>query len=559
MVCLASKPKPKPNALFAIACCIGLVISMARPLVVSATEAAPTVVYIPLDSRPVSLQLPQMLANIAGIQLLTPPPRMLGSYLQAGDTDALGAWLTQQSPIARNFVVSTDMLAYGSLVASRLPGIHAGTAIRRLAPLAALRRRAPYADIAAFGTIMRLAPTGLPTVGDAASYFSAGRASVDVTAYANLPSPPRSDADRDVAALLRRELGPTLTAYLQARRRNLRVDRYLLDIAARGKLDRLVLGQDDAGPVGLHLADIAALRAHLRALHLDADQASIEPGADELGMALLARSLSHAIHWTPRISVTYSRPGAQQVHDRIEYQPIDPTIGKVIRLCGGVRVGNDQQPDINLYVYVAQTKPEERDAFLASLQLTTKLHRSVAVADLSFINGALAQQSELIEALIQRGMAAQLDGYGSWNTDANSVGTALAAAVFTEVGRRTGRLNANAHATFLLDRYADDYAYRLLVRTRLNDVLQNEHIAQTYLLPGSAMRMESDARALLWQQLISLRDRVFPQYALCRATITLPWQRTFETKLMIELQPKSPAVETQSNGGTSCRFGIPAP
>ncbi len=328
-----------------------------------------------------------------------------------------------------------------------------------------------------------------------------------------------------------------LDEYLRARRRNLRVDEYLLELTKRKKIDRLVLGQDDAGPVGLHLADLASLRNRAATLKLDDEHASIEAGTDELGMAMLARSIAQQLHWTPRISVTYSRPGANSVHDSIEFEPIDPTIDKLIRLCGGTRVAIDAQPDVHLFVYVAQTGKESRDAFVSSMYVLTQAHKHVTVADVSFIRGSMAEQAELAETLIERRLAAKLDGFASWNTNANTVGTALAAAIFTQAGERMHTFDETAHNEFLLNRFADDYAYRLHVRSRLTGVLHDEGLEQTYLLPGSSERMESGARSLMYRYIIRLKDRMYPERRLCRATITLPWQRTFETELVIKLEP----------------------
>ena len=525
---------------------------MSRSLAV-AQEAAHRLLYIPLDDRPVSLQLPQMLAKIAGAELLMPPAPLLGSYLMPGRPAELGAWLVQHTSAAPSFVLSSDMLGYGGLIASRVPGAKAGRVIHHFASLYTLRKKHRAAQIYTFGTVMRLAPTGVPKIGAAADFFAAGTTSVDIAAFANLPSPSQTEADRAVAATLRKQLGGDLDAYLTARRRNLRVDSALIDATADGRIDHLVLGQDDAGPVGVHLADIAALHRRIVERRLSDDQAAIESGTDELGMVLLARALIDQIHWRPRISVTYSRPGAQTVADHLEYEPIDATIGKLIRLSGGETVAMNDHPDINLFVYVAQTKREERDAFLASMHVLLTAGRPVTVADLSFIDGTLSQQSELVEAMLKLRLAAAIDGFASWNTDANSVGTALSAAIFTEVGKREKRYDPVAHAAFLLDRYADDYAYRLHVRGKLTSLLQSEGLVPTYFLPGTALRMESDARFLLWQEVVALRDAAFPDYALCRATITLPWHRTFETELQLSLQHKSQAVENDKDESSNCR------
>ena len=44
---------------------------------------------MPLDDRPVTLQLPKMVGAIAGVRVATPPRALLGRYLDYGDPDAL--------------------------------------------------------------------------------------------------------------------------------------------------------------------------------------------------------------------------------------------------------------------------------------------------------------------------------------------------------------------------------------------------------------------------------------------------------------------------------------
>ncbi|HXO17400.1 MAG TPA: DUF4127 family protein, partial [Candidatus Dormibacteraeota bacterium] len=81
---------------------------------------AATIAFVPMDDRPVTSQLPVLLGRIAGVTVEVPPPALLGKFLDPGRSDALVAWLnrkTSRRPSA--FVVSTDMLAYGGLIASR--------------------------------------------------------------------------------------------------------------------------------------------------------------------------------------------------------------------------------------------------------------------------------------------------------------------------------------------------------------------------------------------------------------------------------------------------------
>ena len=55
----------------AVLCALALVIALPRAL--SAAQAPAPVAFVPLDDRPVTLQLPILLGDIAGRRVLTPP------------------------------------------------------------------------------------------------------------------------------------------------------------------------------------------------------------------------------------------------------------------------------------------------------------------------------------------------------------------------------------------------------------------------------------------------------------------------------------------------------
>ena len=202
-------------------------------------QARPVLALVPLDDRPVTYQLPVMLGAIAGIDVRTPPAHALGRYLTFGDPDAVARWLrSDDTQPAFAFVLSADMLAYGGLIAARTPQTPAFLAISRLRDAAALRALRPQARFYAFGTVMRLAPTGVPKLGAAAGFFAAGDDVELLTRYANLPDPPQRADDIATAQRLRTRLGPVLDAYLAVRRRNLGVDASALLFAAGGGFDR---------------------------------------------------------------------------------------------------------------------------------------------------------------------------------------------------------------------------------------------------------------------------------------------------------------------------------
>jgi hypothetical protein len=494
----------------------------------------------------VTLQLPKMLGAIAGVRVETPPRALLGHYLDPGDPPGLERWLRDESPRdASEFIVSTDMIDFGGLIASRAPGAPEYVAETRLRDLAAFRAQRPQASFSLFGTVMRLAPTGVPAIGGATDFFAAGEPVDWLTQYANLPDPPQTAEQQAQAAKLAGELGNDLSAYLATRARDREVDLFALQLTAQGAFDRIVIGQDDAGSVGLHLRDLAALRS-FAGRWLPPERASIESGADEIGMILTGAALAREAHVVPRIRVRYSRAGATTEHDPLEATSIDTTVGDIIRACGAIRVPDgDAHADIDLFVRLKDTNAADEAAFLDAISAETVTGATLprpAVADLTFLAGDdLPQQRALVEAMIARGIAGKIDSFASWNTTANTIGTAVPAAIAALAGRATHHFDPVMHAQFMLDRYADDYAFHDFVRPALNDALSKRGIDDhTYLLPDAASYAGSENRAALWPHALALLSSIYPLYRDMGLTITLPWDRTFETELDVRLSPLSP-------------------
>jgi Protein of unknown function (DUF4127) len=492
-----------------------------------------TIAFVPIDDRPVTAQLPVMLGRIAGVSVEAPPRDLQGIFLKPGSSDAIVAWLNHEAAKSDTnaFVISTDMLAYGGLTASRVPGPTYADAEFRLRELAHLRARRSRSWIGAFGTIMRLAPTGIPA---ATPFFAAYPIWSYLQEYANLHDPPLpSEAAR--AQRLRELIGePILDAYMATRGRDLAIDRLLLKLTASGTIDRLVLGQDDAGPVGLHVRDVQLLQQDLAAEGLTG-RASIEPGADELGSALVANAIARAARWTPRIAVRYSRPDGATYQDPIEYAPISTAIDALIGVCGGIR--DDDRPDIVLYVRVPGTTAPQDAQLLSDMSAAIGLGRSVAVADLTYLK-SYRDQAAFAQLLLSSDVARRIDAYSSWNTNANTVGTALAEAIAAGAGRRMGTYDDLAHRTYTFTMFLDDYAYHDFVRPDLNATLAAQGVVDhTLLAPDVAGAMSQRDRALLWGYAVKILAQLDPGYHIAAMQLGLPWSRTFETSIDVGLAP----------------------
>jgi hypothetical protein len=475
------------------------------------------------------------LGAIAGVPVIEPPRTLLGNYLTPGDPPAILRWLNAPPPGVQEFVVSNDMIDYGGLVASRIPAVDLATAGARLDALAAVRTSHSLAAFTVFGTLMRLAPTGVPASGTAATFPFAGDVWPQITQYAQLPAPPATPAQEAEAARLRSALGPTLDAYLATRARDHTIDLALLRKNASGAFDRVILGQDDAGPVGLHIPELAELRAFATQA-MPYGRWAIEPGTDELGMLLVSAAIVREAGLIPRVRVIYSRADGGSVQDPLEFAPVATTIADVIRSCGGVPVEAGMPADLVLYVRVPQTSDADESAFVDAIAGDPQ---HAAVADLSFLDeNHLDEQRRLMDELIARNVAARVQSFASWNTTANTIGTTIPEAFAAMAGRRLRKYDARAHLTFTYMRYVDDVLFQKVVRPQLNANLSQRGVTDhTYLAPDVAQQTSAENDAILRPLALDLLTQIAPAARVTQLEITLPWNRTFETRLSVRLTP----------------------
>lgn len=487
--------------------------------------------FVPSDDRPATQQFPQAVAAICGARLEMPQPSALGHFTQPGDTAAVARFIDGlDTQGLAGLLVSTDMLAYGGLVASRTPDVSLGDAQARIAVLSRFAAAHPGVPLYAFGTVMRLAPTATP---ESEPYMKA------LVNYANVAGAPNPTAEqRDALATSRSHVpSKVFWDYIGTRARDLRIDEQLVAFAADGG-GVVALTQDDAGSDD-GLQRVEEERLHQAAARRQAAERTLflNPGADEMGMVMVARAAADAARVAPTLSIGYSREiGAQR--DDLEYLPMRETIARLARFVGFRIVEDDATADAWLRVYAPHTSATATDAFVADLGSRFHGGKPTAVIDLSFVSEDRAGQRVLVERLRAAGLLAAPVAFASWNTTANTAGTALATLMCDRVAASRLEDPRGAEAAFLFARYADDYAYRLIVRPKLVAALQARGF-DTYALGAAAAQAESEMRAALWPEAVSIFDEAFAQrWRNDRQTMTLPWQRTFEVRLDSDVSPR---------------------
>lgn len=529
----------------------------------------PKVVFIPLDDRPVNWKYPLMLSKIGGLEVVTPPRDYLGWFTQSpGKGNKIARWLKNiVNPALMHkcgvkegidaLIVSIDMLSFGGLIASRTPKVTFNGAVERIGVLKEIRKSFPHLPIYAFNILMRLSISATSQE-DLRDYKNVFRYSELVDKVELLGK----EKDRQELRLLEGKIPPqVLEDYLCVRRRNHNLNLKVVEWVGEGVIDYLIIAQEDAAQFGLHQREQEELLLKIKELSLQ-EKVSIHPGADEVGMVLLARYLNQSSGFAPQVFIHPTSQEGLEVTPLYEDRPLLLSIKAQVKAIGGKMVDTVQSADFILMVntplkkqedLIEEKEIEKRDRglinFVSAVKGYLKEERIVAIADLFLVNGA---DRELVSLLKERIELPKLSAYAAWNTAGNSLGTALSQACFKAFLRKNVRARCTvplqAQVEFLLVRFLDDWIYQTVVRPEVNHYLTKELGASIWNLKKNYKKVE----ALVQEKMQVSAKRLFEECFrgkdageglkigdLTKCKVRLPWPRTFEVGIEIKLKIKN--------------------
>jgi hypothetical protein len=486
---------------------------------------------IPLDERPVNTRYPAMIAEIAGVELLLPPPELLSCYRQPAPCDALGGWLRDHASGLDALIVSCEMLGYGGLIASRITSEATATIIERLDLLRVLKQQHPDLMILGFNLITRVSNAN-DAIEEPDYWAEYGQRMYRLSQLLDQAGQ-RLPVAEDLATLRATLPAAQIQDFLRRRARNHTVNLEVLQLVADGTLDLLVLSSDDTSPYGLPSREKRWLAEWAERLELG-DRLLMYPGADEVGCALLARAINRWAGWTPHFQVCYAIAEGAELVAPYEDGPVRVTVERQVQAVGGtIREDNaDLLLAINPPVprrsewhpaYAAQEQAERlprlRD-FVLMIRSALERGQPVIVADVAYPNGA---DPALLELLKEHLDLTKLAAYGAWNTAGNTIGTALAQGCAVRLAYTAARRQAQQR--FLLHRLLEDWGYQQSVRAATRDWLE-----QTSGRREPTNESESATIAEIACQLQPLIERLpgFDGGRYQVANLRLPWRRTFE-------------------------------
>lgn len=489
---------------------------------------------------------PQMLGEIAGANVLLPPPDVRGSQRTPADVWSVGEWLHAAAREADAVVASTEYVAYGNLINARISDESAADVLPRLKVLEEIG--ANGTPVYAFSLITRVSNAD-DCVEEPLYWAQYGTRFYRYAALLH-----RRDAgalepgDDEKLSVLEAELPPELVSdWLQRRLRNHTINLALLDLLSRGRLSFLLITSDDTSPWGMPSREKVWLESWLQILGPQVQSKTMmHPGADEVGSALVARLLCEKRGITPRIYAAYAVPGGEAIVAPYEDRAVRLTVEGQIRACGGVLASSPDDADIILAVLppsprrtefradFAEAEKAERQPYYARLFAQMgewqQAGKVVALGDVAYPNGADPLAIEMLLAPDSPCDPSRLAAFGAWNTAGNTLGVVVAQAVCSLfIGDNPQRVHAQK--VFLAHRFLEDWGYQTVVRREAR-----EHNQSTFNTrdpnPEDPVQVASTARAIeagLLRALTRLQARGIGEgLTLVPGSTRLPWRRTFE-------------------------------
>jgi hypothetical protein len=483
------------------------------------------VILIPIDNRPVTYQFPQMIASVAGLEAIVPPPELMGSQGIPADFHSIIRWLEESLPEIKPaaLFVCLDAILYGGLGPSRRSNDSLAEVSRR-AGLIARWKGLAGSDLQIFAqaSVMRI-PHYSGSSEEPQYWQQYGEKIFRWSALKHKEKLGLLETQESLRALDDEIPKNVRDDFSGRRERNFQINQSLIAMAKEGAIDFLVFSQDDTAEFGLNVWEKTQLVE--QANKVAATNVVAYPGADETIATLMTRWLTSRCPKPLRAAIQFSPERGEGVASNYEGQTIGKSVNAVARVSGlEIHSSSEGNTDLVVVVHTAGELQGDHTKIAVSpdllidtakqventIGLLEQAQVPVILCDVAFSNGA---DPLLVEALFRRkDLLAKLCAYAGWNTTNNTVGSALALGVARWFGQSNHLATEEAFKRALYVRFADDWAYQTTVRSQLNGLANDEKVRQL-MVP-------------LLHELNNALD-----FDPGRVELRLPWKRTFEIEV----------------------------
>ncbi len=384
------------------------------------------------------------------------------------------------------------------------------------------------------------AASGKGEIGASFSFAPAGTSSAEPASASSLDN----EDSQCPESCLGGDFEACLADYLARRALNKQLSLQALELVKEGILESIVFPQDDSMRFGFPAMDQEEIRRRILTLGLT-ERAMMYPGSDEIALTLLCRLLLNHHGLLPKVYVKYLTDGARSLIPLYEGLPLSATTSYQLHAAGCVTADTCAEADIVLLetapsgpMEEAWSQPSRSPSYFAERNFPEMLSfiqrmrgagKVVTVADNAYANGG---DLDLIRILDADDLLMDLQGYAGWNTNANTMGCAIAMGVcaflYGEQGLFPDPASETQRRNFLISRYLEDACYQADVRQYVTEKIRP--LGFDYFFTGEE---EGEVRDLILAELqiriktelSSLADRIQIR------RLTLPWKRMFEIDL----------------------------
>lgn len=492
-----------------------------------------TILYVPMDNRPVCSAYVQQTMQAADCKIILPPEKYIASSEKNGDPEAIWEWLQTKAPKADAAVISTDSLIYGGLVASRTHNISKAQLDARVKHLFELKTALPI-KLYTFSTIMRTPRASKGRVEP--PYYS----SIGPTIFAYSQLLDKKDQAKlspseqlTMQALERNMKKAELGDWLERREKNLEVNQELTRMARSGKFHYFAIGKDDNAP--LSATHMEGRKISLSTFDMSKDAFQILDGVDQLGLLLIARAYNEANGLKPSIYPLYSAGAGASTLPQYSDARLQDSVPQQIIASGSTLAKSANTADLILALNTPQdgvvkdSTADDNQAFASIAnknfvsQLSAQLNagHTVTLADISYSNGA---DNGFMDALATSGNIGKLAAYNGWNTADNAVGYAIAQGIISRA------MTTEAKNKLIRQRLFDDWFYQSNARRIISNELEKHNREDLKYDLGTAQKP-------ILQQVTAECQTLANKYTFTKGTkftLSFPWKRLFEVDVEIK-------------------------
>lgn len=491
-----------------------------------------TILYVPLDNRPVNSAYVEQSISAAGCKVIMPPSKYIASNIDNGNPDAIWNWLITKAPKADAAVISTDSLIYGGLVASRTHSFPMKVLENRVKRLNDLERDLPI-KLYAFSTIMRTPRASKGRV-EPPYYDKYGPKIFAYSEWVDKADQRRLYFAEQVEKTFAKQEIPSeyLQDWLERRNKNLEINYQLLNLAKRNKFHFFAIGKDDNAI--LSHTHMEARKLSRAGFAFSKKDFSIIDGVDQLGLLLMTRAYNEANSLVPQIYPLYSEGVGQGTLPQYSDARFQDSVPQQIIASGGEVARSAKDADFILAINspsdgIVQDATAKSNKYYASLpnkryiQKLMKLANSgakLSLADVSYSNGG---DNGFMHHFALAGGLEKLIAYNGWNTADNAIGYAIAQ------GNLAAVTPPKSLSKLVRQRLIDDWFYQSNARNKLTEHFEKITREDLKYSLGT-MQKQCVKDALNTCQALGSHYNFTKD---TKFTLAYPWDRLFEVDIKV--------------------------